>query len=331
METIIIPRPAVKIVYKTGSEDVNISKYLETLTYKDYEKDQSDELELRIKDSDNIFLNNLYPRKGAKISAKIGYTGDQLLNCGIFTVDEISTEDSDNGVYITLRALAASINAPLRERNTRYFIDKTLVQIAKWIGALHGYTVGGSEGFIKLPRVDQYKETDLAFLRRIAEEHGYIFKLTDTVITFIKAENLEESKPLSTLKKSDISYLTLNDTSAKTYNACSVKYYSPKKGKYLSVTVKGTKEDVKRETMKLDVKCQTKEEAIARANAALKKGQSTIEGDITLKRGNRYCIAGANFNLTEYGVLNGKYHIKSSTHTISADNYETSCEVIKVA
>lgn len=330
---IVVPSTYIEVLYSTGKESVNISKYIESLTYKDFEKDQSDELELRIIDKDGSFLNDAekYPQKGTKISAKIGYSGEKSLNCGTFTVDEIGLDSTDNGDILVIRALAASINAPLRQKNTRYFIGKTLVQIAKWIGSLHGYTVGGSEGFIELPRVDQYKESDLEFLRRIAAEHGYIFKLTDMLITFTKAENLETSKPLSVIQKADISSLSLTDTTAKTYNACSVKYYNPKTGKYTGVTVKGSKKDVKTETLKLDVKCQTKEQAIARANAALKTGQSTVEGSIALKRGNRYCIAGANFTLKEYGVLSGKYHVKTSTHTVSRENYETSMEVKKIA
>lgn len=329
--SIIVPSVRIEVLYSVGEESVNISKYIENLTYKDFEKDQSDELELRILDKDGSFLNDKYPRKGARVSAKIGYTTEPLLNCGNFTVDEIALDSSDSGDILAIRALAASINAPLRQKNTRYFIGKTLVQIARWIGSLHGYEVGGSEGFIELPRVDQYKESDLEFLRRIASEHGYIFKLTDNLITFVKAETLEASKPLSILKKADIRSLSLMDTTAKTYNACSVKYLSPRTGKYTSVTVHGNRKDVKTETLKLDVKCQTKEQAIARAKAALRTGQSTIEGTVSLKRGNRYCIAGANFTLEEYGVLSGKYHIKNSTHTVSPDSYEASAEVVKVA
>ena len=108
METIIIPKIKTEILYKAAANDVDITKYIESVRYKDYEKDQSDELEIQINNKDGLFLQELYPRKGAKISARIGYTGETLLKCGTFTVDEISFEDSDSGEYLTLRALAAS-------------------------------------------------------------------------------------------------------------------------------------------------------------------------------------------------------------------------------
>lgn len=323
--------PYIEVVYKSESNLLNIGKYIDSLTYRDFEKDQSDELELRLKDSDGLFLGSYYPKKGSKISAKIGYTGEALLNCGTFTLDEIGFEDSDEGRYFSLRALAASINDKLREQNTKYYEAKTLIQIAKEIGNKHGFTVGGSQGFLKIPRADQYKESDLAFLRRIAEEHGYIFKITDTVLTFTKTESLEEAKPLSVIKPKDLTRLNLQDKTAKTYNSCKIQYYNPKKGKYINVVVKGSKKDVKNEVMKLDVKCQTKEQAIAKAKTALRAGQSTVEGSFRLKEGNRYCIAGCNFTLTEYGYLNGTYHIKSSEHTITLDNYECNGEVEKIA
>lgn len=327
----IIRKPYIEVVYKVNDKVVNIGKYIASLTYRDYEKDQSDELEIRLKDTDSLFITSLYPKKGSKISAKIGYTGEKLLDCGIFTIDEDTFEFSDEGKYFTLRALAASVNDKLRETVTDFYENKTLVQIAKEIGSKHGFTVAGSQGFLKIPRANQYKETDLAFLRRISEEHGYIFKLTDTVLTFTKAEALEESKPLSIIKPADIKNLTLNDTSVKTYTSCRIKYFSPKKGKYINVMVKGDKKDVKNEVMTLDIKCGSKEQAIAKAKAALKKGQTTVEGSMILKSGNRYCIAGCNFTLTECGNFNGKYHIKSSEHNITPDDYECSAEVTKIA
>lgn len=332
METIIkVKKPYVEIIFIKKDVTLILGKYLESVRYTDYEKGQSDELELVLLDFEHHFFDDWYPQKGDKISAKIGFIGEQLLNCGNFTVDEISFDSSDEGDKCTIRALAASINNKIREKASKSYVSKTLIQIAKEIGAKHGFTVVGSQGFIKIPHASQYNETDLAFLNRISEEYGYIFKLTDTVLTFTKVESLEEAKPLKTLKKADITRLSLNDTSAKTYTACRVQYYNPKKGKYITYTEKGNKKDVKNEVLKLDVKCQTKEQAIAKAKAGLRNGQTTLEGSIEFKEGNRTAVAGANFNLTEYYKLNGKYHITQSSHTVTDENWNCSAEVKKIA
>ncbi|MDD3236803.1 MAG: contractile injection system protein, VgrG/Pvc8 family [Candidatus Gastranaerophilales bacterium] len=329
MET--IKKPYIEIIYNKKNITADISKYILSLTYTDYESGESDELEVTLNDNENLFKSSWQPQKGDKISAKIGYTGEELLNCGTFTVDEGTMDSSDDGDTYIIRTLAASINNKIREKNNKPYEGKTLIQIAKEIGKKHGFTVAGKEGFIKIPREAQRNESDLAFLHRLAQKYGYLFKLNDTVLTFTKMEALEETKALSTIKRNDIKHISLNDTSTKTYNACSVKYKNPKTGKMVSYTAKNAKDGVKAETLKINRKCQTKEQAMTVANAGLKNGQNTIEGSVDLKSGNSYFIAGVNFNLEDYFNFNGKYHITKSIHTVTPDDYSCNGEVKKIA
>lgn len=330
MET--IKKPQAILIYNDKDITLDISKYLISLSYSDYEKDQSDELSITLNDKENLFKTAWKPQKGDKIAAKIGYLGEELLNCGSFTVDENEMSLSDGGNIVTIRALAASINDKIREKNSKAYENKLLVDIAKEIGKKHNFRVVGSEGFIKIQRATQYNESDLSFLRRISAEYGYIFKLCDNLLVFTQIDTLEKTEPLTTLTLKDISTVSLRDTSTKTYTSCRVQYFNAKTGKYQSVTVKGDRQDVKKEVLKLNVKCQNKEEAITKAKAGLKTGQNTIEGSLTLKSGNRYFIAGANFTMTDgLGFYGGKFHIKSSTHEITHDNYTCSGEVYKIA
>lgn len=327
----VIKKPAAIILYNKKDITKDISRYLMSLTYADFEKGQSDELLLQLKDPDKKFIGKWKPQKGDKISAQIGYSGEPLLNCGTFTVNGANLHSDEQGDVVTINSLAASISQTIRQKNSKPFEGTTLIQIAKEVGARHGYKVAGSEGFIKLQRERQYDETDLAFLHRISSKYGYIFKLTDNIITFIKSENLENSKPLMVLTRKDIESLDLEDTATKTYTACKVQYFNPKTGKYMSYIAKSNQKDVKNDVLKLQDKCSSKEEAIAKAKAGLKAGQTLVEGSVSLKCGNRNFIAGANYTLDEYEEYNGKYHIKSSVHHIEPDNYTVSGEVYKIA
>lgn len=326
-----VKSPIVVVLYNNKNITKNISKYLQSVTYIDYEKDQSDELTITINDFDGFFQNAWRPVKGDKISAKMGYEGETLLNCGTFTVDEPEIEMSMEGDIFIIRALAASVNQKIRQINSKSFVNKTLVEIAKKIAEPHGYTVAGSAGFIKIPYEIQYNETDLAFLKRISAGYGYIFKLTDNVITFIPAEKLENKKSILKITRKDIEHAVLRDCATKTYTACSVKYLNPKTGKLVTYTAKTNKKGLKTETLKLNTKYATKAQAKTAAEAGLRRGSKAVEGNIDFKRGQINAIAGVNIDADFKNSFSGVYHILHSTHTITRDDYKTSVEVEQVA
>lgn len=326
-----VKKPIAIIIYNNKNITKNISRYIQNVTYTDYEKDQSDELTITLNDIDAYFQNDWFPVKGDKISALIGYDDEKLLNCGTFTVDEPELEMTPEGDIFHIRAIAASINQKIRQKNSKSYVNKTLVEIAKQIAKKHGYTVAGSAGFIKIPYEVQYNETDLAFLKRLAASYGYIFKLTDKVITFIPVEELEKSKSILKITRADIENGVLRDTAAKTYTACTVKYLSPKTGKLVSYTAKSNKKGLKTETLKLNTKFATKAQAKAAAEAGLRRGSKAIQGSIDFKKGQKNVIAGVNIEAEFNNRFSGVYHITQSTHTVTPEDYKTSAEVEKVA
>ena len=240
MET-IVKTPQAIILYNNKNITKNISKYIQSITYTDYEKGQSDEVTITLNDFDEFFQTDWHPTKGDKLSVQIGYSGERLLNCGIFTIDESEFETSVDGDVFVIRALAASINEKIRQKNIKSYVNKTLVDIARIIAKKHGYTVAGSSGFIKIPYEAQYNESDIAFLSRIASTYGYIFKLTNDVITFVPVEKLEQAKTVLEISKKDIERARFTNTATKTYTACRAKYLSPKSGKLISYTAKTDK------------------------------------------------------------------------------------------
>lgn len=322
---------STKIIIKYNNKDItkNISKYIKQVTYTDYEKGQSDELSITLNDTDKFFQNDWRPVKGDKISAQIGYDNAPLLDCGTFTIDEPEFSIDEDGDIFVIRALAASINQKIRETKSIPYRNKTLVDIAREVGKRHGYKVAGSAGFIKIPYEAQFMESDMAFLNRLATKYGYIFKLTDNVISFLPVEDLETKGVLFEITRKNIRSLTLRDCGTKTYNACSAKYLNPKTGKLVSYTARSTRTDVKVETLHLKNKYATKAQAIAAAKAGLKNGSKEIEGNIELRDGNVSAIAGINLSLALDNSYDGKYHVTQSTHTVSPEEYAVSLEVKK--
>lgn len=319
----------IKIDLKYNKHNItqDFSPYIQSVTYTDYEEEQSDELSIQLRDNKSLFQNSWYPEKGAKLKCIIGFeNAAEQLNCGTFTIDENNFNFSTSGDTLDIKALAATTNSPLRTLNTTYYEKTTLVKIAQKIGEKYGFKVNGSQGNISISRVNQTNESDMSFLKRIAQNYGYVFKITDNVLTFMKLETFENSDVLFTLTKSDIRDFSVQDTSTKEYKACSVKYFNPKTKKLCSYTAKREKGT---DTLKITQKCTSKEQAMKIAEARLKSGSQEITGSITLKEANCDFCAGVNFAISGFGRFDGIYHIKQSTHSVSNSGWEVSGEIIK--
>lgn len=318
----LIKQPFAILKYNGHNVSADFSPYVQEISYTDYEKEQSDELTVKLCDYNKLFQNDWHPTKGDKLTAMFGYKNQEQIKCGTFTIDEIDVEMDSEGDFMNIKSLAATTNSPLRTANSRTFENKTLVQIAEFFGKIHGFKVVGTQGFVNVGRQNQLCETDLAFLKRISNNYGYIFKLTDGLLTFTSVESLTNSKALFTLKKEDINNISLSNSSTKVYKACSVKYFNPKTKKLCTYTAKrnnGT------DTLKLNQKVTSKAEAIKIANANLKLGSKEIKGSISLKEPNPLFCAGVNSEIVGLGkVYSGLYHITSATHTISSRGWELS-------
>lgn len=103
----------------------------------------------------------------------------------------------------------------MRTRSNRGFENTTLLAIAK----KHTLRLEGTIEPLKLDRVTQYNETDLAFMTRLAREYGYIVKVTHEALVFSHC-------------------VTLRDTINRIYKQTKVKYQDTKTKKMVTIGVK---------------------------------------------------------------------------------------------
>ena len=87
------------------------------------------------------------------------------------------------------KAIATGITKSLRQNNSVAYENKNLKQIVNEIADKHGYTLIGEISDIRIDRITQNKERDLTFLKTLAEQYGYIFKITDNQLVFYKTQN----------------------------------------------------------------------------------------------------------------------------------------------
>ncbi len=317
-------KPISKVEYENTDITAHISPYVLSVSYTDFEHGQCDEIEVQIEDTNHIWKADWYPSKGDALKLNIGYEGEKLLNCGSFEIDELEFASPPD--TITLKALAANIKKALRQNNSVAYENKNLRQIAQEIANKHNLQLIGSIRDVKIKRITQHKKRDLEFLKNLAEEYGYIFKVSDNKLTFYETAKLKTSNPALILYRQDLTSFTIRDKTYDQYKSCEVSYHDPKTKKLVSSNIKGNSE--KADTLKLHKRCENKEQAILKANAGINK-HSPVEGSISLI-GNPHLVAGLNIELKGLYHLSGKYHIKQARHSIDRmSGYKTELEIEK--
>ena len=317
-------KPIFKIEYNQKDITKDVSNQVLNIEYTDYEHGQSDEITITFDDTQKLWQSSWIPSKGDSLRVFIGYEGEKLLNCGVFEIDEIEFATPPD--ILTVKALATGITKALRQNNSVAYENKTLKQIASEIAQKHSLSLVGEIEDVRVERITQNQERDLTFLKKLAEQYGYIFKIAEGNLVFYKTEKLTGADAAKILYRTDLSRISLTEKTSKNYKAVTVSYHNPKTGKKITATAKNEK-CVKGDTLKITERCENKQQALLKAKAALAKGNNTIEGSIDLV-GTPNLIAGLNIELKDLGYFSGKYHITQTRHFIDrTSGYRTSLEV----
>lgn len=321
-----------KILYNSKNITKDISDHLVSLSYTDKVAGETDELEMVLEDSDLLWQNSWYPQKKDTIEAEIEQDG-RVLKCGKFTIDEIELKsDRGSGDTITIKAIAAGINKKLRTKRSTAHENKTLREIVNTIAAGNNLTVKGTIENIPFDRRTQYEKTDLAFLAELGTEFGYIFNVRDNQLTFTSIYEVEGAAHILTLDKTDLTAWSLKDKTAGVYKSAKVKRHSPQKNETVDYEEFATDPDFEAEDIQeLKTKAENKQQARAKAKAALHKSNSHEADGGIATWGNPILVAGINFELTGMGSLSGIQHALETKHTIDrGGGYVTACEVKRV-
>ena len=317
-------KPIFKIEYNQKDITTDVSNQVLNIEYTDFEHGQSDEITITFEDTQKLWQGSWIPSKGDSLRVFIGYEGEKLLNCGIFEIDEIEFATPPD--VLTVKALATGITKALRQNNSVAYENKTLKQSASELAQKHSLTLVGEIEDVRVERITQNQERDLTFLKKLAEQYGYIFKIAEGNLVFYKTEKLTGADAAKILYRTDLSKITLTEKTSKNYKSVTVSYHNPKTGKKITATAKNEK-CVNGDTLKINERCENKQQALLKAKAALAKGKNTIEGSSDLI-GNPNLIAGLNVELKDLGYFSGKYHITQTRHFIDrTSGYGTSLEV----
>lgn len=319
-----VSQATVKLVYNNKDITHDLQPWFMNMSYTDKMEGEADELEVVLRNDDDRFINSWQPQQGDTLAATI-IMGQLQLPCGVFVVDEFTVENSrDSGGVATIKALAAGVKDSIRTKYSVAHEGKTLKQIAVTIATKYNYKVQGIIKDFPIVRVTQFHETDLGFLHRLAQDHGYAFSLRGSTLVFTYYADLNSAANVFTVNRTEcIGTPRITDKITGVYNKGHLKHFNSK----LKKTFEALQEaganpsaDVYRQLDKVD----SADEADYKIGGRLyRKNLEQKTMDITVP-GNTYYVCGSNIQTNGWGNYDIKWMIAQSTHKVNSnENYVT--------
>lgn len=334
-----VPEARFVLTYQQRNITRNISEHLLSLTYSDFLTDQADSLDVELEDAEGKWRDAWYPGHGDALTLAIGWEGQPLRTLARFEIDEIELNSPPSTVNI--RALATGIKAALRTTEHRAYENMTLDAVARQIATRQGLVLTGSIEPIKLDRLTQ-QESDLVFLRNLAGEYDYAFKVTGNRLVFHAISELAKGSPVATYTLGDLASVSLRDQIRQVPKAVEVKHKDPAKKALVSYTIKNgetvavpssaTKATTSGDTKKSRKRSASAEESKAKAKAELAKAnRERTKGNWT-SMGRPNLVSGNVVTLVAAGKLGGNYLIISSQHRMTrSGGYTVDKEVCRIS
>lgn len=217
------PKAEWQLSYENRDVTDELATMTTSVTYTDNLGAKSDELELALLDPDGRWRGGWFPSTGDRIVARVGPEGGALLHCGSHQVDSVGLSGPTDAVSI--RAVAAPSVRSTRTAQSRSFAYTTLGDIVSTLARELSLEVVGDVRPLPLVHVSQASETTTAFLKRLAEEHGYTFSIRNGKLVFYEIAALEAARPALALSRTDLAHYRFEAKAQGTYVACRVDYF----------------------------------------------------------------------------------------------------------
>jgi phage protein D len=322
------------LIYSGVNITADVSQMVLAIRYIDRLDGASGELELELEDSTKLWQGAWYPAIGDIVSLQIGYSGESLLDCGEFQIDELELDGPPD--VMRLRCLGAYITIAMRTANTVAYENMGIVEIAAQIAAKYGLSLvtasSESESDVVFARVTQRRQMDLEFLKRIAREHNFDFTVRAGQLIFYERPALESVSAATLIARADTVRFAFRNRARRIYDAAEFSYFDPDTKELITQSVPADGTSPTGDTLKIVARCENAEQAQVKAEAALHLHNmvfvdASIEGP-----GNTVLVAGNNVQLSGWGALDGKYLVETAKHHLArATGYTTSIAARRVS
>ena len=329
-----VPSPQWILTYSGVNISADVSQMVLAIRYVDRLDGASGELELEVEDSTKLWQSAWYPALGDIVSLQIGYSGESLLDCGEFQIDELELDGPPD--VMRLRCLAAYITTAMRTANTVAYENMGIVEIAGQIAAKYGLALvtasSESESDIVFARVTQRRQMDLEFLKRLAREHNFDFSVRAGQMVFYERPALESVAAAAVITRSDVIQFSFRNRARRIYDAAEFSYFDPDTKELITQSVPADVTSPTGDTLKIVARCENTQQAQVKAEAALHLHNMVLVDASIEGPGNAALVAGSNVQLSGWGALDGTYLIETAKHQLArATGYRTSIAARRVS
>lgn len=329
----------LQLLYNNKDISANLAGHVLSVEHEDNAGGKADDLRVTLEDRDDLWKNGWFPQKGAELKASFVCRSwpspgrDIVYNAGIFTLDEIESAGPPD--TITIKAAASDVTTSLRrEKKTRPWENVTLEQIGQTIVRAGGMTLFyDSAEPVQFTRVDQREESDLAFLKRLAEAHGMNCKVAVGKVIMYACKEYDAMPAVLSLSRGDGCLRTWHFTSktSEVYRACQVAYWDPDKKQEQVYVYEPPQAPASGQVLKINERVESMAAAMERARTELrKKNKMEVTAELS-SWGLPEAKAGLNMSIGGFGVFNGVYSLDKQTQKIDkSGGYTCSLSAAKV-
>lgn len=328
-------RAELVVIYRGVNITQDLKGHLTSFTFNDNEG-RSDDISINLHDKNRKWQGPWLPGQGDEIEAVIrthNWNKEKEvteLNCGIFYVDDVNFDGPPDKVSIKALSVPTASGGKNAKRS-RSWDGASFSTIAGDIAVSAALTLIFDAPDVVYDRTDQSRETDLAFIKRLAKREGYAVKVTKTQLVIYQESKYEAKTPSLEFKRGDalIQTYSFKESSAEEqYMQCELQYYDEAKNKYVKYVYMAP--DIREgPTLKLNKRAKNLAEAIRFAKAALRtknKGAKTAKFKII---GHTGCVQGLTVDIKGFGAFDSKYYIETTSHDVGS-GYTTNVNMREV-
>lgn len=228
-------QPVFRIVADNRDITALINDRLIMLRTSDKPGLESDEFELRIDDRDQAVS---LPSRGAVVEVLMGYAGQPLVKLGRYTVDEIELSGPPD--TLTIRGKASDMRGTGKTTRSGSWEGVALQAIVGDIAKRNSWEPACTVQ-TKVPRVDQFNESDFNFITRLAKQYDCTAKVADGKLLVMPRQAGQSASgkalPAITITRQDVSRYQFRLGDKSTHKAVQAKHQDKKTGALVVVDI----------------------------------------------------------------------------------------------
>jgi len=304
--------PIYIIVYEGKDVTADFSPLLESIIFREYLENKAAELELTFTNAEAYFLNDWYPATNDKLTAKMGYKEDKVINAGTFFVDDVTLSGGRSGEVASFRAISAYGSTIYSDEQRKNHEDKPVQELVTAEASRLGYT---AKGDLNGTWSGIQKGTGLQFIEQIARETGRIVKVEGTDLIFYPLSAIKAGAVVGTISKADVIDYWITDKAAGRITKCTVKCWKKDTKQLITGSYDAEIKGGGSRTIWEDVDDQAaaKERAKSYVEDFNKEG---VRFDITIP-GNVNYRAGVRVTTIGFGRFSSTWYVAEAQHVMS--------------